>query len=232
MPHYKNAPIVEAALDLRVRFKSSPTLEVLARVGADEPAYVRSSDPGAPELSTLDQAGDGVIFRSPDNTRAFQARVTGFTYNWLQPYQSWDPLRDEARRIWSRYRTITQPDAVDLIGLHYVNRIDLPNNSELDEYFLTRPEIGTKLPQTLDAFNMQLLFPVPTRNDARLYIVIGSVTPEKENTVSVALDIQVYEYISSDLSDASIWTIIEVFRTEKNKAFEACITDALRERIR
>ena len=74
---------------------------------------------------------------------------------------------------------------------------------------------------------MQLQLPLP---DTRTACVINQTIIEssKPNTVAVVLDIDVFRTSELPQDEAQLWEQMEQLRHEKNRVFEACITDEAR----
>jgi len=190
---------------------------VSAVVAADDPA---------------DQTEHGLVCSSMDQRQIFQARIDGFTFSRLAPYDRWESFRDEARRLWAAYRMIAQPERVTRIAVRYVNRLDLPLPlRDFKDYLRTVPEVSPALPQGLTNFFMQLHIPQDDL-DAMLLLNQAMIPPAHGGVVSVVLDIDLFR--SKDLpdDDDSMWGIFEQLHTRKNDIFEGCITDLTRELIR
>ena len=170
--HYPNAPIKEAIIDLRVKPGDGLKLEQLERVGAGEEAYPKQDETyhavgmmevqaGVSASASAHQRQTGFKFTSGNEKYIWQARMDGFTFSRLAPYESWEPFRDEAKRLWCLYRERTAPAEVVRLAVRYVNRIDLPADCvDLKRYFRTSPEVSPELPQQLAAFFMQLRIPL------------------------------------------------------------------------
>jgi uncharacterized protein (TIGR04255 family) len=138
--HYRNAPITEAVIDLRVEVPADLGLKNLRDVLAEDAEmerypskealllegvqFARSGD-GASTTSTLRQE-IGVRFHSTDGKYVFQARRDGFTLSRLSPYENWASFRTEARRLWNLYRATARPTRVLRAALRYINRINIP----------------------------------------------------------------------------------------------------------
>lgn len=238
--HYAHAPIAEAVLDIHIYPTETP-LQDLVRVQLGEeaeypirktPMVLQWQVTGGPETvaSATTQTQTGYAFVSKEGERVFQARRDGFSFNKIKPYDRWESFRDEARRLWTKYKEIAKPSAVRLLSLRYINRVDLPNPSELKEYFSTYPEVSQALPQQLNTFAMQLSLPI-TQIEATLLLNQAAVPAPSADLASVLLDLQVFVQVDKALEEGSIWQKFEEFRICKNQAFEACITDKLRERM-
>jgi uncharacterized protein (TIGR04255 family) len=155
--HYRNAPITEAVIDLRVEVPADLGLKNLRDVLAEDAErerypskealllegvqFARSGD-GASTTSTVRQE-IGVRFHSTDGKYVFQARRDGFTLSRLSPYENWASFRTEARRLWNLYRATARPTRVLRAALRYINRINIPLPlNDFSEYFRTFPEVS------------------------------------------------------------------------------------------
>src|SRR5207244_3682868 len=150
---YSRDPITEAIIAFQVELAESVGLSELER--CQDVAY-----PGRQVLmATEGEAGkaasasrptprqEGFGFSSADEKQVCQGRLDGFTVHRLAPYQGWLPFRDEARRLWDRYRQTVQPRNVRRVAIRYINRLDLPLPAELKDYLRTFVEVSPDLPQ-------------------------------------------------------------------------------------
>jgi uncharacterized protein (TIGR04255 family) len=234
---YPHAPIKEALIDLQVKLPPDQTIERLQRIHdkirADYP-IMKKRVFFEGEISAGEQLGAsakqrhmGFAFYSTDGLYVFQARLDGFTFSRLAPYESWENLRDQAKRYWDLYRQYAAPVHIQRVGLRYINQINIPSRQiDFDDYFLTIPKIGPGLPQVLREFLMQLQ--LPQEDLGALAIVTQTIAPPPEpNTVSVILDIDIF--VQQQMSDENAWALVEALRVRKNDVFEGSITDRTRE---
>src|SRR5437899_1973035 len=134
--HYPNAPIAEAILDIRVSLPGETPLDQLSQVNAEtadafptqrEAIAVTGQFTVGPQVSSsTTQSRNGYVFVSEDERSVFQARLDGFSFSRLAPYEDWSSFRAAAHRQWSAYRTELDPTTIDRVALRYVNRINLP----------------------------------------------------------------------------------------------------------
>jgi uncharacterized protein (TIGR04255 family) len=235
---YPRAPIKEALIDLRVSLPPSITVDTLENIRneikAEYPAmkkrlYVEG------EFSAGDQVGTsakqrhmGFVFYSADGSYVFQARLDGFTFSRLAPYEHWENLRAHAKRYWAVYQRYAKPIDIHRVAVRYINQIDIPAvEVDFDEYFLTTVKIGPRLPQVLSQLVMQLQLPQPDLN-AMTILTQTMVPPAQPNTASVILDIDVF-VDDVQMSDEDAWNLLEALRVRKNDFFEGSITDKTRE---
>ncbi len=247
--HYSRAPITEAVIDLRVAQTQEFTIEDLAsirEVVADR--YPRQEglftgqvsipvgevgEPGQVEtlhqqfgFRFIDQAGQHVI----------QARLDGFAFSVLAPYDRWETFRDEARHLWGVYRTATRAESITRVAVRYINRIDIPLATtsivRVEDYLRTYPEIPSDWPyQDLQSYFMQFQIP---QEDLGCMMVINQATapPPNLETTSILLDLDLFRtdyerpWMADD--DTAVWDFLELLHERKNEYFERSITDETR----
>lgn len=237
--HYPKAPITEAIIDIRVRLAESVRLNDLENLHET----IREQYPektnrnlahgrfeiGKQVIASASQQAVGFLFKTTDEKQVFQARLDGFTMSRLAPYESWEPFRDEARRLWELYRNSVEPDEVTRLAVRYINRIDIPLPfDDLNQFLRTFPEVSSDLPQSLTGLLMQLTIPQP---DIECVTLLNEalIQPAKPDVASVILDIDLFRVSNLPQDDSGMWEFFEILHTRKNEVFEACITDNARE---
>lgn len=240
--HYSKAPIIEAIIDLRCEFTGEPSPEHLGRVQE----LMESDFPLREELMefkaelapatglTSEQKAIGFRLLTKERTKIAGIGIEGFTFSWLAPYDRWDSLREEAFRLWTLYRSVTNPVRINRVGVRFINRLDFPRSDgegvELDQYLRTAPRIAPELPQRLESFFLRFQLALAGEPMANVTITETGVAPASPDVVSVILDIDAFAR-SLRATSKDEWEIIERLRHEKNFAFESCITDATRKLI-
>jgi len=236
---YQKPPITEAIIDLRVELRpgyrsidlnNARDGEEATYPGVEEMQVAFGQMQFGPQVSaTAGSKHIGYLFRSADGKQIYQARLDGFTMSRLAPYENWDALRDEARRLWDIYRPVTSPIKVVRLAVRYVNRIDMPLPfKDFREYLRTVPEVSPDLPQGLAGYFMQLAIP---QEDIESLALINEtiIDPARQDVVSVILDIDIFRAKDIPEDQEGIWNCFEQLRLRKNEVFEACITDKSRE---
>ena len=237
--HYPRPPIKEALIDIQVALPAAFEVESLSAIH-DE---IKHEFPLAKKRFFLQAAiplleGDGVglstrqhrgySFYSADGRYAFQARLDGFTFGRLSPYDSWQDLRDSAKANWALFEKQVRQAQIERVAVRFINQIDIPSPSaKLDEYFLTPPRISPLLPQELSQYLMQVQIPQPDIEGIAVLTQTLVVPPPVENCVSVILDIEIF--VQKTMSVSVAWELLEEFRLRKNALFEGSITDKTRE---
>ena len=240
--HYPKAPITEAVIDLRVELPPDMSADALEQAHkGEETRYpiVESlmSNVGqmlfGPQASaSASSTPTGFLFRSADKKQIYQARLDGFTMSRLAPYESWEELCPEGRRLWNIYRSVAQPSKVVRAAVRYINRINIPLPvRDFGDYLRTVPQVSADLPQGLSGYFMQLTLPLP---DIKGYAIINEtiIEPASQNVVSIVLDIDIFRTDDLPSAENDLWALLEQFRHVKNNVFERCITDKARELFR
>lgn len=241
---FPKAPIAEALLDIRVTFSSPVELARLESfhdtirdhypVKQGRVKWHGEIQVAKEEVQQAIRRGpEGFMFRSSDGRSVVQVRQDGFTFNWLKPYQTWEALRDEARRHWDGYRETFRPEAVTRLGLRYINRIELPLPFDDFRVFVkTAPDIANGMPQGVSALFMRIEIPDPKRG--LMAIVTETMEPpvEEGKRLPLIFDIDVVRSVTFEAASPAIWETFEQMREYKNEIFFASVTDRAKEMFR
>jgi len=242
---FPNPPIIEALLDLQVTLPETIDIDKLksyqesisdqfpginVKKKWEGKVELKLKEGKLPEINAPEGSPTGWLFTSSDKKRVVQARLDGFTYSKLKPYDNWDNLKSEAEELWENYCEIAEPLEVKRVALRYINQIEIPLPfSDFREYLLTTPEIAPGLPQGLASFLIR--FVIPSNNEKDTAIVIQEMKPISENgkLVPIIFDIDVFRNIKLDPQGDQIWEILEELREFKNDIFFNSITNKTRE---
>ena len=234
--HLDKAPITEALVDIRVPTQSEFDVSKLEAVHKDvansypvkeerlqQEIVFELSESAFKQKSKKHKAG--YFFKTQANNRVAQFRVDGFTYSWLKPYESWEALRDEAKRLWNIYSGVRQPSAINRIAVRYINRIEIPLPvQDFRDYLSAAPEVPSRLPQGVSSFLLRVVVPDPKTG------AIAIITQALEALVDPAiapiiLDIDVFNEKAFEPDGAEVWEAIESLRNFKNQIFFESVTD-------
>lgn len=234
---FRNAPIVEALLDIHVSFSSPINLDQLARF--HEPIRDRYPIRQEQVLWEMQFAGQGgaiqqavksqprgLMFKSEDGRRIVQARRDGFTFNWLKPYDRWEALRDESRPLWEHYVEMFHPARITRLGLRYINRLELPLPfNDFREFVKTAPDIAEGIPQSVRGLFMRL--EIPDQHSDLVGVITETIEPviEEGTRLPFLLDIDVVRAVPPEAAAVDIWESFERMREYKNVIFFASTTD-------
>ena len=240
---FPNAPITEAIFDIRAKLPDGSDLNIFQKFQENikdrfEDRKIRhffqaefKLSPGKDESVPIIPKGkaDGYLFRSANEHKIVQARLDGFTFNKLKPYEDWEKFYGEARSLWELYKRIIKPIRVDRIGLRYINRIEIPIPfADFNEYILTNPHIAPGLPQALSHLFMRIEIP----NDEIGAIAIITQTtqkPTESNKLPLIFDIDVIKKANYTEEMSELWSDFNKLRNFKNDIFFNSITDKTKE---
>ena len=249
--HYRNAPIIEATISLGVVTPTNLTVADLSAIeelvknryskAGDEYFYVgEETVPDVGNASRHEDAHEhiGYGFSSSDEKQSFRARLDSFDFSVKEPYDSWEPFRNEARRLWTIYREVSRVESIWRVGVRYINRIDIPDwpSVKLDEYLKVYPEVPDDWPSGLSIHNffMQLQ---AWQEDLECNLVVNEAParPPRPQTSSVRLDFDLFRERYEDPwqaeNDKELWEYLERLRERKNRIFNESITDRTRRLI-
>ena len=245
---YRNAPITEAALDVRVRLPKDRGLDVLEAIRDENypvlhrrPVKVEfkvgtsESDPLAAPKSEILNTPLGFAYATVDRKQVFQIRTDGFTHNRLEPYVDWDSFSQEAKRLWARYVAVARPETIEILGLNYLNQILVPLGAPFEEYFRTYIQVAPDLPQAVNSYNLAFQLSWPGEEGILAFVGQSLAPPIKEGFVAMVLNIQAFKPLNrsaTEVQEDEIWKTFNILRDVKNSVFESCITDVVRKEIR
>jgi uncharacterized protein (TIGR04255 family) len=245
MPHYDRAPITEALIDIRIEAPKDlrlEDLEVLKRQLSDYPLEETKSiahgtfqfGPSVQAVAT--QTPWAIVRRNQAKNQVIQIGVHGFTFSRLAPYETFERLRDEARRLWDFYRECVKPRRIARVGLRYINQFNLPGSKvEPATYLNTFPRLPDGLPDELtqfDHFLLNLRLPQPDLGEGGFLILNEGGAPlAVPGTIPFVLDLDLVVENPSVTDEQQLWTFFDRLRARKNQYFEASITDKARELI-
>jgi uncharacterized protein (TIGR04255 family) len=238
-PVLRNAPIIEAIIDIRVKISSDFDVTridgIYRKISSEYPErqQLRLIESRFDEGSVTVSAPKlrGYRYSSSDKKQILQARIDGFTFSRLKPYIMWENIRDEARKLWKLYRDITSPEAITRVAVRYINNLNIPMPiKDFGEYLTAPPIVPEPLPQGITSFLNRVVIHEPSL-DAHAIItqaleqVAGDVAP-------VILDIDVFILRPEGIEENKAWETLEKLRDFKNEIFFSSITDKLKEMFR
>jgi len=232
--HLPNAPIKEALIDIKVALPEgidTTDLEPIHNlISADYPTKdvmqtgefgVHLSEDG-PVTTTLGHGAIGHRYTSADGIQIAQFRTNGFTFSRLEPYQTWDSMKDEAYRLWKIYYDVASPSVITRIAARYINILNIPLGEELKKYLVAPPVLPEELPQTIMSYLSRIVTSDP-EIDA-MSVITQSFEVAKENIAPVVLDIDTFINKQFDPNTENYWQCLESLREYKNRIFFESIT--------
>ena len=236
-PHLKNAPAVEAILDLRVAMDDDFDESKLKAAHKQ----IKNKLPNCSEQYFIQKSfsiGDNTIdhedinklcgyrYASDDKLNVAQFRIDGFTYSRLKPYTSWADISNEAYQLMEKYIAIRNPTEISRIAVRYINQFVVNEPIERTGEYLTMP---IALPPNL------------VKHEAQNFVSRISTQDQKTGTKShilqsvdktigkpgfqTVLDIDVFKTGNFSPSTESVRPVFEEIRNIKNDVFFGSICE-------
>lgn len=238
-PILKNAPIIEALVDIRVKLNSSYNVEQLKlihnEIRNDYPEIQKQQisqiifgmDDKTKETLPINKI-NGYRFISENKKQILQTRVDGFTLSRLKPYKNWNDLKKEAKKLWTFFKKHTKPSVINRVAVRYINNLNIkmPIN-DFGDFLKAPPTIPDSLPQEVSSFLTRVVIQEP--NIKANAIIIQSLEQIVTETAPIILDIDAFKYNQNGMEETEIWETLEKLRDFKNKIFFESITEKLKE---
>ncbi len=240
--HLRKSPITEALIDINVTPGSgvnAKTLELLhEKIRADFPTKRTMS---RFQVSFGQKEGDlgaatnfdavGYSFFSQDERQVVQYRLNGFTFSRLKPYETWEKLRDTARKLWQIYCEGCKIESLNRLALRYVDLLEIPVGLPISDFIKNPPKAIKGGPSNLTAFlNQQRLLEPSTGVETLLTLSLAP--PPNAVKLPLIIDTEIFKFFSSPLSEKDLWGLLEKFRVLKNNIFFGIITEKAVEEYR
>jgi len=242
---YRNAPIVEAVINIQVRFPEGQFERLLpsgdSAFSGDFPQkqemrLLRMDFQFGPDgLKTKSPPMDkgppaGLKFSSAANDRVLQLRQEGFAYSHMAPYTNWEVFSGEARPLWQRFIDVFQPERVTRLAARYINRLRLPPGEiRLQDYMHFYPETPPAF-GSIQGLMAQVQLPQPSVGQKALALLTLASEPSADPAFQpMVLDIDVFEMVDLSPTDPVVWHQLEALRDKKNELFEAALTERMKE---
>lgn len=155
---------------------------------------------------------------------------TSVTVSQLAPYQGWDIFFGRFIRDWRMLKRVIGFQPISRLGLRYINRVDIPFKESIVEHekFLNLYPRVPEAFSALDAYAIQTLSHLESI-DCNLKINSARVPSPVLNHASFILDLDISMEANPPQNDEDIFSLLEKMRLEKNRIFEACISNHSRE---
>lgn len=244
---FPNPPITEALLDIQVALPTEIGLSQLLEF--QEPLRDRFPQKkeriswsqgfqlqptGSTEVMPASSKVEGYLFVSSDSTKIAQARLSGFTFNKLKPYESWEKFSSEGKELWNKYLTLARPANIKRIALRYINRIEIPLPlKDFRDYCLLFPETPPQMPQRIAEFFLRFVTSDDDTGASSVVTLTLDPPPNGATKLPIILDIDVFfgfEVFPPDSSE--LWEKCTHLRQLKNRIFFSCLTESAKKLFR
>jgi len=236
--HLPHAPITEALIDIQVTPRDGLTFDGLKKAieATDSRYYVKGpisqgtfaftlAPEGKPQ-SAAESAQVGLRLHSADEKYVAQYRLAGFTLSRLPPYETWENLLEEAKRLWTIYVERLAPTRVVRVATRFINNLQLPlkTGASFQTYLHKLVDVPEEAPQAVEAF-FQRFRMVDSQDGARVILTLALEGMAASGTVPVILDIDAFNAVDLNPTDRELWAVLERLRELKNRSFFGTITE-------
>ena len=243
--HFRNAPITEALIDIRVKPVSMDLCEKLKELpgkyknlyGSPKPAqkqhinFAVNNNANEPlKVETSANYQYGFTFISKNRSKVLQLNQEGFTLSFMRPYSKWEIFRNEGKDLFEFYQSSLLSPIVTRLALRYINHIPIPMPIvDLNEYLTCPPSVPRDLPQELSQFLTETVIKYPNDTiNARIAQHLAEHSRE-QNIISILLDIDVFKNVELKADSGEIWETLELLRNLKNDIFLKSLTAKCKE---
>ena len=239
-PHLDKAPIVEAVIEIRTRAEGLwEESTVTQRLKADLPEYpnvlsmnaVRQEitlGPQAPSQGTLHELGwNGLLFESADKLHVAQFNRDSFVFSRLHPYETWEHLEKEAKRLWTLHVEVARPTEAQRLGVRFINRIPMSAHANrFEDYIRPHPETprGLDLP-FLNFLHRETLMVPGQDYGINLTRTLQIPQDRLASGIGIILDIDVFTTQPFMLDQGDLERRLKEMRWLKNRSFFGSITE-------
>ena len=236
-PHLPKAPIIEGLIAIHCRLEADVPVSRLSdfgeKVKSDYPTTKELREFQAQLALTPNQATSqalaplhvGFRYERPQPPFVIHIRPNELLVSRLRPYDCWENLIGETRRLWGDYNTVCKPAGVTRIATRFINRIELPlDGLDFDAYLAAAPIIPTGLTQTFEGFLTKIVVPhAQTGAHVALSQMLEASNPETR-TLPVIIDIDVFKEVDLPPNSPAMWELLAKMRDVKNHAFFDSVT--------
>lgn len=175
----------------------------------------------------LRQGVGKVLFSTPDGSKLIGLGRDALSSHFVGRYPGWEHFRPEIEFALDSYRKLADPGGVRRVGVRYINKVDLPRNSRIDEYIRSAPARVDGLPDQTEAFLIRTESWFADRL-AKLLLTIASVQPQSDDAVGVLVDIDIVREFADPGDIGALMGWIDDFKGRLTETFEALVTDNAR----
>lgn len=238
---FNKPPIIEAVIDFDCSMAPGFSIEELQNelrlayrdnYPAFRPQFISAqtihATPEGPPKVEFKHELRAFQFVSADKKQIVQARVEGFSFNRLEPYDSFDSYLPEIERTWLLYKDISKPVDIRTIRLRYINKMLLPmvdkESIDLEQYIFSSPRMPNSSGLSYIGFAQQQH--ALDHSTGFIAAIQLASQPIQEKNLPIVFDITVSSGIRLQIDDwASISSIVDSLRQLKNRIFDTILTE-------
>lgn len=183
-----------------------------------------------PQFSQRVKGGPGRMqFLRADESALVQVGPNLLVVNHLPPYPHWGEFKVLIFDALSIYQRVARPTGFRRIGLRYINRIEVPETDfDLPTYFNLRPHLPAAIAAPYDTVLMRI--GLQYEEDQGQLLLTFARTLDGDTTASAfILDLDFATTSADELRPDNVRNWVEQAHHRIEMAFEACVTDPLRQ---
>lgn len=189
-------------------------------------ATTRSAGPAGIEQRLVQV--DRLQLLGEDEKTVVQVGPNFLAINRLRPYIGWATFLPLVTKSLTAYQEVAKPKGFEQISVRYINRFNFDSPVELEKYFDFYPFVGQGLPQDFGSFIVGIQTAFDEGRDV-LQMQMSSTTPEKPDTISIALDLLHFLGQPGTVAFEDVFEWIQKAHDRIEDAFEGCLQEPLRE---
>ena len=234
-PHLRNAPIVEATIEVRTRAESAwKEADITQQVKSRLPEYPKVQSQSRmiqeftlgeiPSARTQSLGWQGLRAESGDGRQVVQFNRDSFVFGRLRPYEGWERLFAEAVRLWNFYVELAQPAELQRIGLRFINQVKLPlQETRYEDYIQPAPAPPKGLELPFHGFLHHDILAAPG-HPYGINVIRTIQTPPNADSYAVILDIDAFTLQPFQYRETIMQERLPEMRWLNNKVFFGSIT--------
>lgn len=237
-PTYPNNTIQEALCELRLRpakepawntktpgeiFKALdpanfPGMEPITEMGVE-----LKIDQGQPKPQFI-QGPPKFRFSNADDSRLVQASPILYAFSCIRSYEHWDSFREEILSNWTIVRPIIQPEAIERIGIRYINRIPQGEEGAGISKWLQESRY---IPKGVSEAPLGVKYRAECNLSEADLIIVSIITDPGDGTPHIIFDIDRVVRLSRTLSADELKDTMNALHEEIWDVFSGAKTEAL-----
>jgi uncharacterized protein (TIGR04255 family) len=240
-PNYLRPPITEAVIEFRfarpldlegiekAKHIFSNRFPVITQLNQFEVQVMMGSENNPSVSGSL----DGYRMDNRDSTNIVTITSNFIAYSRLAPYDGWDSFSGGALDTLDSLKRTIGFVLIARVGVRYINRLDIPLKEgdkiiPLDNYIKIQPKYPDSDFPPLQSFTMQTVFNLANVN-CLATITVASVPSPVPLRMGIILDTDIGRILDVPQNPREMRELLNTIWAEKNRVFEASITDATRE---
>ena len=241
---YRHPPVIEAMCRLQwstpIRWDLMTPGQVNERVRHQYPAEPKAQsslranlEPGTDVALQL-TAGpqQQLVFGNEEENRLLVIAPDAVSAHGLSPYEKWPSLLGRFDDGLQLLRDLLPTgDCVSMVGLRFINRITIEEQRwDFPDYVNLDLKLPDGIPSDINSFFQRTEIPYPGENTV-LALSWATVAPDIPGTCAFVLDLDFVHQPGVPISQEMAKEILVDLKTKEGRAFEALITEKLRERF-